>query len=77
MDTTDEDNTLDHSQSRGDKSSSDGDKSKGSQDSLDKAENTLAEKLRTLHSRVMQHIHQVSVGLWSEGVVVDWSVFGE
>jgi kinesin light chain len=58
MDTTDEDNTLDHSQSRGDKSSSDGDKSKGSQDSLDKAENTLAEKLRTLHSRVMQHIHQ-------------------
>ena len=57
MDTTDEDSVMDHS--RGDKDTSDGDKSKGSQDSLDKEANSLAEKLRSLNSRVMQHIHQV------------------
>ena len=57
MDTTDEDGVMDHS--RGEKEMSDGDKSKGSQDSLDKEANSLAEKLRSLHSRVMQHIHQV------------------
>ena len=61
MDTTDESSVMEHTHthSREGRASLEGDKTKDSLDSSDKESTALAEKLRTLHSRVMQHIHQV------------------